>query len=369
MNAEMLAVKLGMTLISRATSLVLGKEQRKQETRLDMDELIRRQIPGLRSQRSARRQFEQIADAVAARVEPMLANEFRHVDSGELAAVVDAVADAFGSTDLSDTTVLQTNADPARLSRRIVETMPPPVGFSESGTALYNRLVAECCEYFVQIVRHLPVFTERAVAELLSRVDDIGRNITKIIEQIPQRSLYAPDGSDFDTAFLREYLEIVSKSLDEVELFSFATETPPRTKLSVAYISLGVSIGRSLFDEPDSTRRAHIQLRVEEALSDNYRVLLRGEAGSGKTTLLRWLAINAARGNFTGALTSWNQLIPILVRLRRYSSRELPKVCELLDDVAGPIVGHMPPAWVDRQLSTGRVLLLVDGVDELIHKD
>ncbi|MEU7139767.1 NACHT domain-containing protein [Nocardia sp. NPDC046473] len=369
MSAELLAVRLGTTLVSRVASLMLARAHRNDGTRLDMDELIRRQIPGLRSQRSVRRQFEQVADAVAARVEPMLANEFRDVDGTERTAVVNAIADAFTRTDFSDAAVFQSNADPAQLSRRILAAVPPPVGFSASGTALYNRLVAECCEYYVQIVRHLPVFTERAVAELLSRVDEIGQDIAKVIEQLPRRSLYAPDGADHDEAFRQEYLELVSKSLDEVEVFSFATETPPRTKLSVAYISLSVSMDRLLSDDSNSQRHAHIQLRVEEALSDSNRVLLRGEAGSGKTTLLRWLAINAARGSFTGALTSWNRLTPVLVRLRRYSSREFPKVGELLDDVAGPITGHMPPAWVDRQLSAGSVLLLVDGVDELLQKD
>jgi hypothetical protein len=110
-------------------------------------------------------------------------------------------------------------------------------------------------------------------------------------------------------------------------------------------------------------------MRVEAALGGATRVLLRGEAGSGKTTLLRWLAITAARGAFTGELADWNGLTPVFVKLREYSGRELPKPEAMLDSVAGSISGIMPKAWMERQLDSGRVLLLIDGVDELLDTE
>lgn len=111
-------------------------------------------------------------------------------------------------------------------------------------------------------------------------------------------------------------------------------------------------------------------MRVESALGGASRVLLRGEAGSGKTTLLRWLAITAARGAFTAELADWNGLTPVFVKLREYSGRSLPKKPEeLLDGVAGNITGIMPRGWVERQLRDNKVLLLVDGVDELLGSE
>jgi hypothetical protein len=38
------------------------------------------------------------------------------------------------------------------------------VGLNEAETRLYDVLFAECCEYYVRIVRSLPVFEERAAA-------------------------------------------------------------------------------------------------------------------------------------------------------------------------------------------------------------
>ncbi|MEU1549432.1 NACHT domain-containing protein [Nocardia sp. NPDC005745] len=388
MSAEVIAVKLGSALIERAAALLLARRQRDDETRLSMDELIRRRIPGIRSQRSLRRQFEQISDAVAARIEPMILQEYRGLSEGELQAVSDAVVSTFEKSDLSDSAILKQDADPIRVARTIRESIPRPAGFSEAGCALYDQLIAECCDDYVRIVRHLPVFTERATSELLARISALGDEISEIIEKLPARTMYAPEGSDHDREFLNKYLELVSNTLDDVEMFSFATgEHQLRTKLSMAYISLRVATGSRLrrrssgdsahllqtINDDETEQEAAEAIsdeesrggRVEAILSNESRVLLRGEAGSGKTTLLRWLAVTAARGAFVSSLTAWNGLVPVVIRLRSYGSRSLPKLDELLDDVAGPLTSIMPRGWVDRQFQQGKILLLIDGVDEL----
>ncbi|WTP25382.1 NACHT domain-containing protein [Streptomyces sp. NBC_00203] len=277
------------------------------------------------------------------------------------------------------------DAQPAELIRRITGTVRAPVGLSEPETRLYERLFAECVEYYVRIVRSLPVFEERALAELLARTATLGGEVTRILERLPDRSLFAPDGMDQDTAFRRRYLELVSEDLDEVELFRRASDrAAAQVRLSVAYVSL-----RATGDDGTHRRRTARSLpqlradmsdweeaggegsgmRVEAALGGAARVLLRGEAGSGKTTLLRWLAVTAARGAFTGELADWNGLTPVFVKLREYSDRPLPTPEAMLDGVAAPLTGIMPRGWVERQLDSGRALLLIDGVDELLDRE
>jgi hypothetical protein len=122
--------------------------------------------------------------------------------------------------------------------------------------------------------------------------------------------------------------------------------------VTVAYLSLSVS-----GDSED--------LRIEHALEHSPRTLLRGQAGSGKTTLLQWIAVNASRSTFTGSLADWNGSIPFLVRLRSYPDGNLPQPQDLVASNASPIAGQTPEGWAHRQFTTGRALLLVDGVDEL----
>ena len=126
---------------------------------------------------------------------------------------------------------------------------------------------------------------------------------------------------------------------------------------------LGLRAGVAAWDERDAEPAS---VRVEAALKHAPRMLLLGEAGSGKTTLLSWLGVTAARRGFTGDLAAWNGLVPFLLKLRSYTGRDLPGPDGFLDGIAGPLTGHMPHAWVDRQFRAGRALLLVDGVDELV---
>jgi hypothetical protein len=382
MSAEAAALRLGTTVASTAAQLWLGGRRREQERHLTIEELARVRVPGVKFSRSVKRQFEQIADAVFDRMEPFLEHEFRGLSTPE--AVIDAVCDTFAAADLSDEALLAADARPTELIRRITRTVRPPVGLNEAENSLYERLFAECVEYYVRIVRSLPVFEERAAAELLVRTSTLGGEVARLLERLPDRSLFAPDGKDQDTAFRRRYLELVSESLDEVELFRRASDrAAAQVRLSVAYVSLRASgddtarrraapaLPRLRADMSDWEEAAGegAGMRVEGALRGSSRVLLRGEAGSGKTTLLRWLAVTAARGAFTGELADWNGLTPVFVKLREYSGRTLPTPEAMLDGVAAPLTGIMPRGWVERQLDGGRALLLIDGVDELLDRE
>ncbi|MGW1887652.1 NACHT domain-containing protein [Streptomyces sp. NPDC001970] len=385
MIAETAALRLGTTVASAAGRLWLGGKQREQGRLLPMEELVRVRVPGMRLQREVRQQFEQITNAVFDRLEPFLKHAFQRLEEGGRQAVIDAVSDTFTRADLSDEALLAANAKPAELIRHMTSSVSAPVGLNEAESRLYEVLFAECVEYYVRIVRSLPVFEERAAGELLTRTATLGTEVTRILERLPDRSLFAPDGTDHDTAFRRTYLELVSKDLDEVELFRSTSDqaTAPRVRLSVAYVSLRATgdDGKSQRTTPSLPRirpdmsnweEAGVEssgMRVEAALSDASRVLLRGEAGSGKTTLLRWLAIMAARGAFKGELADWNGLTPILIKLRDYSGRTLPNPEAMLDGIAGPITGIMPRGWVERQLNSGEALLLIDGVDELLDHE
>ncbi|MFJ7153730.1 NACHT domain-containing protein [Streptomyces sp. NPDC101118] len=370
MSAEAAAVGLGRVVATRAVGLWLGPRRRDQEGRSELSELIRVRVPGLRAQRGLARQFEQIADAVAERLEPLLAHEFRGLTASGRRSALDAVTDTFVRADLSDGAIIGADADPAALARRIRRAVPVPPGLDEPAAALFELLFAECCDCYVRVLKRLPVYTERAVTELLARTTSLSAELSVVLGRLPVRSLYSPQGEGQDEAFRREYLEYVSRCLDEVELFSFAAERVARTRLSVAYVSLrasgdGQQASRILRAGEDGAQ----DRQVEAVLKDTSRVLLRGEAGSGKTTLLHWLAVTAARNAFEGALSDWNGLMPVLVKLRRYAGRDLPRPETMLDQTAGALTGHMPAAWVDRQLRAGRVLLLVDGVDELAAEE
>ncbi|MEU2912053.1 NACHT N-terminal Helical domain 1-containing protein [Streptomyces massasporeus] len=265
MSAEAAALRLGTTVAKTAADIWPGGRRRQQERQLSLTELVRLRVPGLRLQRSVERQFGQITDAVFDRLEPYLEHEFRGLDEAGRQAVIDAVCDTFARADLSDEAVFAADAQPAELIRRVTGSVPAPVGLSEAETRLHQMFFAECREYYVRIVRSLPVFEERAAAELLARTATLGAEVARLLERLPDRSLLAPDGTDRDTAFRRRYLELISRDLDEVELFRRTSDRAagPRVRLSVAYVSL-----RATGDDGPRRRTARSFSRLRPDMSD-----------------------------------------------------------------------------------------------------
>ena len=374
------ATGIGKQVVTHAARTWLRARRDRAERDVELIDLVQLSVRDHFQQRRLLRQLEDLADQIAERMRPVYEHEFRNVAENERAAALLAVVDALQAADLTDDTLFAVDVDARKLARLVRERVPVRrVGLAEPAERLYDAVLDESCMALVQVVRHLPAFTPRALTELLGRFSQVVEDIAEVLRRLPRTTLDAPAGSEHDEQFRARYLTHVSETLDELEQFGVDVQRyKPRTLVSVAYLSLQVST--------DPSRRGHgdrlderwfiegrrtvtggsSSLRAEAALAESPRTLLRGEAGSGKTTLLQWLAVTAARSGFSGPLIDWNGSVPFLVRLRSCSGRALPRPEQLLTGVADPLVGLLPPGWVHRQLSSGRALLLVDGVDELV---
>jgi hypothetical protein len=372
------ATEIGKQVVTHAVRTWLGARRERAERDAELIELVRISVRDHFQRRKLVRQLEDLADQIAERLRPVYEHDFRDVPENERASALHAVVDALERAELTDATLFATDVDARKLAQLVRERVPVrQVGLAEPAERLYDAVLDESCMALVQVVKHLPAFTPRALTELLGRFSQVVEGITEVLHRLPRTTLDAPRGSEHDEEFRARYLAHLSETLDELEQFGIDVRRyKPRTLVSVAYLSLQVSTGRGRrargdqFDERWFTEGRRTvtdsSVRAEAALAENSRTLLRGEAGSGKTTLLQWLAITAARGAFSGPLVDWNGYVPFLVRLRSYADRPLPQPQQLLAGIADPLVNLLPPAWVHRQLDSGRALLLVDGVDELV---
>ncbi|WP_433085906.1 NACHT domain-containing protein [Dactylosporangium sp. CA-052675] len=375
---ETALMQLGRLVVRPAVTRWLGERRKRAERELPLAELINRRVSDEFARRKVEREIETMVDAVAERLQPLLATRFAGIPDHERDAALAAVADTFGRADLSDEGLFGADLDPATLAaqlRRRCRDAPARAGLSEPAERLYQLVLDECCTYLAALVVQLPTFAARADAQLLARTARLADELRTLIERTPATSVDAPAGVSHDDAFRRRYLGYLARSLHELELFGVDIHHyRPRTTLSIAYIGLTVSTA----DEPTAPDRARWSpgdlrrtpaelpgIRVEQALGRGNRFLLRGEAGSGKSTVLQWLAVTAAGGGFGADLTAWNGCVPLLVKLRSHTGRRLPPPERFLEGVADPVAGLMPPGWVHRQLGSGAAILLVDGVDEL----
>ncbi|WP_217144380.1 NACHT domain-containing NTPase [Streptomyces sp. AC627_RSS907] len=193
----------------------------------------------------------------------------------------------------------------------------------------------------------------RGQAELIAKVDEL-------ITRTPR-----PDARD--TAFERRYQSYVAERHNHLTIYGIdLRDSPDRWPLEVAYLTLEATADRE--PDRDADRDAapgeevspHARrLPADETLDKEPRVLLRGDAGSGKTTLVQWLAVTAAREG-----THVPYILPLRTLVR---TAPLPAPATFLSAVGCPL--SPPDGWTERVLTTGRALVLVDGLDEIPAAD
>lgn len=90
-----------------------------------------------------------------------------------------------------------------------------------------------------------------------------------------------------------------------------------------------------------------------------------GVPGSGKSTLFEWLQVKLASVEEEMVMAD-RQAIPLLLRVRQLDPRGLPHGDALVEKATASrdIAALMPEGWLDRQMQQGRVLLMLDGLDE-----
>lgn len=237
----------------------------------------------------------------------------------------------------------------------------------------------------------IPNLDHAVQRELLLGADRIERRLQEQAEILArwQRDMALQD--EKQAKHLKAYLAAVQCRYDMLDMYlEGATGGPvPELKLRTAYVTLSARMA-----DGDQDRRVTAETLLDSLPVRAPRILIRGEAGSGKTTLMQWIAIQTACGEACAtweppgterrrgllapkvepddikdnAVPAWRQAIPILVKLRH-----LPDFgASLLEPSRLPglsapelALSHARAGWVEPRLKAGRIILLVDGLDEM----
>ncbi|WP_410644281.1 NACHT domain-containing protein [Amycolatopsis sp. lyj-346] len=293
--------------------------------------------------------------------------EFAALPDGDWQSALDAVASALVAADvgglvradpavLTDETRLKVRATSA--GRRALSS----AALGPDGIEAFDRLLTECCRRIARRARAVDEVMHAVQATMAGEITQLRRQVSNLAEQPDLRARTAAD------AFARHYQSYLAGSYATFELFQVGAGRAPARHSFTEFYSVPSVARRS--PSPTDPALTGTGTDAAHALATDRHVLLVGGAGAGKTTLLQWLAHTAATtalGTGTETDDPWRGVVPFFVLLRQFADRELPEPEDLVRVSAPTLAGEKPAGWVSGLLRSGRAMVLVDGVDEVLR--
>jgi len=106
-------------------------------------------------------------------------------------------------------------------------------------------------------------------------------------------------------------------------------------------------------------------LDPEKAIQQYRHLVITGAPGAGKTTLIKHLALKTCKENL---LKEERSIIPIPIILREFSQSGLP-LRAYIDEVFDKYGFQKANTFAEKELKAGKVILLLDGFDELAARE
>ncbi|SHL66765.1 NACHT domain-containing protein [Streptomyces yunnanensis] len=288
------------------------------------------------------------------------------IPEDEETAVADALAATLaglGTLDMDDVQAVALGS--TALAERLTAAAPQAArGLSGDATLLHQTLVGTACLHIVHFFSQRSTFVARTLVQQSRSLDALVTLVDEFIERHP-----SPRAADL--AFERTYLSHLARKHGRLTIYGIDLHnSPDRWPLDAAYMSLEAT-GPSLAEAPFDDLPPRTAVPADQALAGRPRVLLRGVAGSGKSTLVQWLAVSCTKPVGESALPHLYGRVPFVLPLRTLTraGAALPTPDRFLAATGSPVSGGQPPGWADRVLTSGRALLLIDGLDEIPDRE
>jgi predicted NACHT family NTPase len=213
----------------------------------------------------------------------------------------------------------------------------------------------------------------------------IGGFMTKVWQQLESKWVARlADGIDLAlqslfSGYRKRFLEYLVYQHRAFDVKGLSTQGPYSLELDRVYVELSVdptsihgASSSPLQDLPEKLRSGShtIWQYVNEKNIQGHNYAILGAPGSGKTTLLKHMALILAAPKHRRDRVGAPSLLPVLLFLRDHAqaikdNSSIPLAQLIRDQFAGRQAPLPPAGWLEKQLDSGKCIIMFDGLDEV----
>ena len=331
-----------------------------------------------------KRQIEEVADASSQSLLRFFLNQ--HVGTDEVSKLLELISEATKNVKLED--VANVHVSPEELADRLLRKIPMMDNENTEAQVRLRLALHSVVQVLLMIGPVMAEWQRVGFSSTFGLPRQVVSRLNQVTEQLQVLGEAGLEAADYRFELI--YRDYLLQRFHRVEAGTIRMMTNLDVDLRELFVMPKVqrheegsedlvgpeallelrSAKRSFRDLPKPVGENEPQsLNEMTALAQvkaNARTLFIGVPGSGKSTFLEWLQVKVA-GAEEKFVLSGRQAIPILLRLRQLDTEALPSSRDL---VAKAILSTdraslMPVGWTERQLQDGKILLMVDGLDEV----
>jgi hypothetical protein len=355
-------------------------------------EPFRTQISERRKLNVVIRQVEEAADAASSSLTRFFLNQ--KLSEATVEGILSGFAAMGNLLELND--IANPNVTTEEIVEKLLNPLPCPQTVQQTHDAVYRLALYTVVQVLMLVGLVMAEWQKLNFSSTFELPRRVVNRLHEISEQINAQGQSGQAGADerYDLLY-RDYLlqrfhrveagtvrMTTNLDVDLRELFVMPrvvvrqlSKEAKSTQTSASVCLMNLAAARRLYgnrNEHDELKRTATSEETDKQPSTAFeqvkrspRTVIVGLPGAGKSTFFEWLQVQIASVGKQFILGD-QQAIPLLLRVRQLDLLNLPRGAALIEKATASKdrADLMPPGWIDRQMKAGRVLFMLDGLDE-----